>query len=76
MNKKVKCCFHANSESKYNICFTGDLPEDFLQVTEPTASVTHWDEKPKTMLTDEKVIFNFLFVLNFGGSCSLSTDLC
>jgi len=55
----VKCCFHTNSESGYNFTFTGDLPEDFLQVTEPTASITHWEDKPKTMPTDEKVIFSF-----------------
>ena len=33
---------------------TGDLPEDFLKVTEPTASVTSWGEKSKGKPSDEE----------------------
>ena len=32
----------------------GDLPEDFLKVTEPTASVTSWGEKSKGKPSDEE----------------------
>ena len=33
--------------------YLGDLPEDFLKVTEPTASVTSWSEKSKNVKTSE-----------------------
>ena len=32
---------------------SGDLPDDFLKVTEPTASVTTFSEKPKQKTADD-----------------------